>query len=450
MSNDNGWRDEKAWPNERIVEGIINTPIVDNYNTQFTAEFMAKAMPKFIEHGIISGMHLGERGGPNSYHMDWKIGEPLAWRQDEQGRTFIKAGILDTATTGMRTHDENWELIKAYQEGYERGQNGAPAFSISGIPYQEANEQVCDEEKCWTRFNEGEVLAVAFVGDEPGNTASRITAVNVAARADAVTRPEELDVCVKAIAHDNPDMPTGQVYAICQELIARGASDPAKVGRHLLTFLHQNPEPTVQQLRAMAEGCGFCMSWVSEIMRREKIGLEAALPRLHEVWRAMIQPQKPSILEDTMSPDQTSTPEVEERATETVSREEFDTLKAMVEEIRNTVVPKGEPVAEQDQPEEVPVDQEDDTEEEPVAESTAPAAPAITEDIIKKAAEAGAEAALKRHRILAESGKRTGDAGAAPIKRDINGNPDIFDEEVFKRHYRGAGKNPLYANRMGN
>ena len=128
------------------------------------------------------------------------------------------------------------------------------------------------------------------------------------------------------------------------------------------------------------------------------------------------------------APTQEAEPEAVERTVE----ERVSALENMVTEIHSHIIPKGEPVTEQEEGEEEEVEDE-------VVEEAAPAemSDADKDDIADRVAK----------RLAKTAAHKPAKPGSSPsvVKRDVNKNVDLLDEDRFmKRANLRHGEDPRY------
>jgi len=158
MPEDIPWQGEKPWPNGRIIESFISSPMVDLQNELLTEETFKQIMPWFNENGVYTW-----------YHSDLVIGKPIGFRF-RGGNAEAKFGIFDSQTSGIPYHDEVWKILQRY------GTKGSS--SIRGVPTGKST--VCIDNRCFKKITDIGLWAVGWVGQDPANVGATVNRVSFA------------------------------------------------------------------------------------------------------------------------------------------------------------------------------------------------------------------------------------------------------------------------------
>jgi len=158
MAEDISWQGEKAWPNGRVIESFISSPMVDLQNELLTEETFKEIMPWFNENGVYTW-----------YHSDLVIGKPIGFRF-RGGNAEAKFGIFDSKSSGIPYHDEVWKILQRY------GTKGSS--SIRGVPTGKAT--VCIDNRCFKKITDIGLWAVGWVGQDPANLGATVNKISFA------------------------------------------------------------------------------------------------------------------------------------------------------------------------------------------------------------------------------------------------------------------------------
>ncbi len=246
------WKDERPWPNGRVIESFINAPMVDQQNEFITADAWPEVMPWFVKHGMMTW-----------YHSDLIIGEPIAWRMRDN-RPETKFGIYDSADSHIPYHDEVWRIIQKY------GTKGAT--SIRGLPL--SKERVCIADRCFMKIRDMGLWAVGWVGATPANIGATI---NYVAKAEG---PEGAWLMA---AMNSPDYDVRHLTAqIVQVGLAKVGSNVEAMAQEIIAADKKiGLEITDKAIAAMAKGvlvtdlilkCPKCREYLAKL---EAAGVDA-------------------------------------------------------------------------------------------------------------------------------------------------------------------------------
>src|SRR3990167_2283239 len=147
----NGWQDVRSWENDRVFTASITQERRDNQGDLLTLDAFVKAMPRFIERGVLIDTHSNKVRG-----------KPLAWRVE--GDKMIAAfGVYADSPND----DAFWETVKSCGDRCGTSIGADPLERLPG--------------KVYTSLNIYE-LAGLRPGVKPSNPGAWVEAVNTLAK----------------------------------------------------------------------------------------------------------------------------------------------------------------------------------------------------------------------------------------------------------------------------